>query len=144
MLHRCCEIQADTVESLSPGILGVWTATATARWAGTCVAYNMHSHLHLPSQIELYLPRPPFCGASQMRQRYGFSSWQTVSTQPVSYHTRFFGQSTFNRSLCRFIDLLGEQCCKSAVSPARRACLSTRYSPLRLEGKSKSTARSRC
>ena len=43
-----------------------------------------------------------------MRQRYGFSSWQTVSTQPVSYHTRFFGQPTFNRSLYRFLDLLGE------------------------------------
>eukprot|EP01052_Picozoa_sp_SAG31_P021612 SAG31_NODE_1679_length_7544_cov_3.239758_10_plen_120_part_00 len=40
-----------------------------------------------------------------------------------------------------FLDLLGEF--KSAVSPARRACLSTRYNPLRLEGKSKSTARSR-
>ena len=81
----------DTIESLSPGILGVWTATTAARWAGTCIAYKMHSHLHLPSPIELYLPRPPLCGASQMRQRYGFSSWQTVSTQPVSYHTRFFG-----------------------------------------------------
>ena len=43
-----------------------------------------------------------------MRQRYGFSSWQTVSTQPVSYHTRLFDQSTFNRLLCLFLDLIGE------------------------------------